>query len=155
MLFIKYIHCLSTLPLSSFNHYCRYIAQNDGGANVDAITDDCLFYFVVEQPTSVEQVGGSCIKSPRWGGILVKIGDKVYPRYPVYHCPHNPRNTFSPQGFLNYASFQSVIVHTHSHITFIDHDGIESQLPLHQHYDLEYLDLQVMMFNHPCHAFPL
>ena len=147
----QHSNAISSLPSSTFSAHCNINAQTDGGANVHAVIDDKLLYFTIDQPCQVEQVGGTHISSPRWGGMLVRIKGRIYSLFPVYHCPSNPRNTFSPQGFLDYGNFQSVKVDTHKSVDLIDHEGKTSSLPLTVANDLDYVTLEIMRFtNQPC-----
>jgi hypothetical protein len=83
-----------------------------GGANVFAVTDKRLFCFYFEVKCDVYQVSGSKFSAKGWGGLFVRLNDAVHMIAPVFHCPNNPKNTFSP-GALRIFLASSVSWKTH------------------------------------------
>ena len=82
---------------SQFRRFCSLNFHVDGEASVGAVKHREVFYFYFETPAEAQQVDGSTFKAQGWGGILLSLGNCVYMISPVFYCPNNPRNTFSPQ----------------------------------------------------------
>ena len=139
-------HCksLEKLPLTYFEHFCTSSFHVDGGANCGAVNDKSLFYFYIETTTPIEQVGGSHLQSPGWGGILIQIDNNIHLLAPVYFCPQNPRNTLSTTSLVQYCSYASAIVNTNKYLEIVDTRNITSRIDFDVKNDLDYVTLSIM-----------
>jgi hypothetical protein len=144
-LFVRHHHDnLQRIPPNCFEPFCNISLMADGGANVWALTDRRCFYFYIPQPSSITQAGGSGMPSKAWGGVLVQFGDSVYLVAPVYHCPQNPRNTFSPGVLIDFCNFQRVVIDTHRSVNMHDNNGKIHNLPISIHNNLDYVDIKIL-----------
>jgi hypothetical protein len=116
----------------------------NGGANMWALTDRHCLYFYIPHESSITQAGGTGMPSKAWGGVLVQFGSNVYLVAPVYHCPQNPRNTYSPGVLIDFCHFQCVVIDTHCLIDMQDNDGHRHQLPISTHNNLDYVDITIL-----------
>jgi hypothetical protein len=135
---------LQRIPSQYFDKFCNISLMADGGANVWALTDRRCFYFYIPHESSITQAGGSGMPSKAWGGVLVQFGTKVYLVAPVYHCPQNPRNTYSPGVLIDFCHFQRVVIDTHRSIDMRDNDGHCHQLPISTHNNLDYVNITIL-----------
>jgi hypothetical protein len=159
--FLRHHHAnLLTLPPSYFHDFCDVSLMADGGANVWALTDRRLFYFYVEKESTIAQAGGTGMSSKAWGGVLIRLKQRIYLVAPVYHCPTNPRNIFSPGVLLDFCDFQKVVIDTHNSIHMKDHNGLDYDLPISVHNNLDYVSIKIVamspqpiphLANHPHH----
>ena len=147
---------LEKLPITYFEHYSTASFHVDGGANCGAVNDQRLFYFYIKTATPIEQVGGSHLHSPGWGGILINIDNNIHLLAPVYHCPDNPRNTLSTTSLVQYCSYKSAIVNTNKYLEIVDTRSITSRINFDVKNDLDYVTLSIMSLKkHNSHSPPL
>jgi hypothetical protein len=156
-LFVKHHQLnLQRIPRQCFEPFCNVSLMADGGANVGALTDHQCFYFYIEHQSTITQAGGSGMPSKAWGGILAQFDSNVYLVAPVYHCPQNPRNTFSPGVLIDFCGFHCVVIDTHHLVNMQDsHDRIH-QLPITIHNNLDYVDIKILtLFSTPTESLSL
>ena len=122
----------------------------DGGANVFAITDRRLFCFYFEVACDVFQVSGSKFSARGWGGVLIKLDNTIHMISPVFHCPNNPKNTFSPSALKIYSGFQHVMEDTHRSVYFTDHQDKSFYLPCQIYNSLDYITIEIFSCQDNC-----
>jgi hypothetical protein len=140
---------LQRIPHNCFQPFCDVNLMADGGANVWALTDRRCFYFYIEQESKITQAGGSGMPSKAWGGVLTQFGTNVYLVAPVYHCPQNPRNTFSPGVLIDFCGFRRVVIDTHHSVHMHDHQDGVHQLPITTHNNLDYVNIKILTLQSP------
>ena len=119
----------------------------DSGANVFAVKQRSLFYFYIEHDTRAQQVDGSYFQAKGWGGILIAIDQQVYLILPVFHCPNNPRNTFSPQALKSFSGFHKAVIDVGEKVVLVDHDRKKTYLTTTGDNDLDFLTLSIVMMH--------
>ena len=115
-------------------------------------------------------VDGSVVKAKGWGGILIALGSRNYLLSPVFHCPQNPKNTFTPTTVLSFSNFSRALVDTHQKVVLIDNDNHRHDVITIQDNNLDFAELHIVMMNseatldtstptsinvHPCTIQPL
>jgi hypothetical protein len=135
---------ISKLPPQQFMKIADMDMHFDGGANVFAVTDKRLFCFYFEVKCDVYQVSGSKFSAKGWGGLFVRLNDTVHIIAPVFHCPNNPKNTFSPGALRIFSGFKSVMEDTHKAIYLIDHEDHKFTMPCQIYNSLDYIILWII-----------
>ena len=92
-------------------------------------------------------VDGSMVQAMGWGGILIALGTTTYMLSPVFHCPQNPKNTFTPTTVLTFSNFKRAIVDTHKRVVLIDNNNTRHDIITTQDNDLDFATLQIVMMN--------
>jgi hypothetical protein len=145
--FLQHSQELHNLSLSNVKTYGSSIFHCDSGANCWGMPSRDSFYFYIDNPTSISQVNGSTFQSPGWGGILIRLNNRIYGMYPVHHCPGNPRNTMSPSSIKEFSGFKKAILSMNDSIQLIDFNDHLIDIPILTHNDMDYVELEILHFN--------
>ena len=144
---LQHAHAIHMLPSSSFRQFCLITFHVDSGANVCAVKHKNLFYFYIDTETRAQQVDGTYFVAHGWGAILITVGLSTYLLAPVFYCPQNPRNTFSPQALKHFSGFQKVVIDVGTNMSLIDQLGVEHSLSMTSDNDLDFIDLNIVRMN--------
>lgn len=134
------------VKLHNFSMYSNLNFQVDSGANVWAVTDPKVLVFYHSNPTSVEAVNGETFTSEGWGGMLIKLKNKVYLCSPVYVYSGNPRNTMSLGALKSASGFMNASVNIHETVELIDRHGVKAIIPTVVSNDLDFVTLEIVTF---------
>lgn len=145
--FKQYAKNLYDLPICNFNTVCKLQFQVDSGANVFSVYSRNLLIAFFETRTEVEAVHGEHFISNGWGIALVLMNGKPTLLAPVYECPDNPRNTFSPGALKKYSCFRHVLVDCHSTMTMTDENNDSFSLLMSEHNGLDFVDFELLTFS--------
>ncbi len=145
--FKQYSRNLHTLPSVNFHRACKLQFQVDSGANVFSVYSRELLIAFFPVKTNVENVNGTHFTSNGWGIALCEINNKQYLLAPVYECPENPRNTFSPGALKKYSAFQKAIVDCHNEVILTDHNGVSFTKPIVENNGLDFIEIQLLAFS--------
>lgn len=145
--FKQYAANLNSLNPSTFHKFCKLHMQVDSGANVFSVysRDVLLTFFEVE--TKVEAVHGEHFTSTGWGIGLCEIDGRAYLIAPVYECPDNPRNTFSPSALRKFSCFDQVMVNSGTSVHFVDDLNRKFDLPIQEHNGLDFVEMTMLSFG--------
>lgn len=138
---------IGTLPMINFLPACTVKMNVDSGANVFSVKTRKLLIVFFETETKVDAVDGHHFISPGWGIGLALIDEKPVLLAPVYECPDNPQNTFSPGALKVYSSFDQVMVDCHSKILFTDDKNNKSEMPLEVENGLDFVCIKFLAFS--------
>ncbi len=145
--FRQYSKNIHELHECNFHPACKIQFQVDSGANVFSVYSRHLLIAFFPAKTEVEAVNGDFFTSNGWGIALCRMNGKQYLLAPVYECPNNPRNTFSPGALRKYSSFQKAVVDCHHEVIMTDHKNEKFTKPITEINGLDYIELQLLTFS--------
>ena len=145
--FSQYSANLSTLSMDNFHKFCQVKMNVDSGANVFSVQSRNLLVVFFEVETTVDAVDGHQFTAPGWGVGIILLNGKPRMIAPVYECPDNPQNTFSPGALKLYSSFTQVLVDCHNKLIMKDNNGRVIEEPLIVDNGLDFCQVQFLIFS--------
>ena len=76
--------------------------------------------------------------------MLIKLNGLTHMLSPVFHCPNNPKNTFSPGALKLFSGFKRAMEDMHTAIYFQDNKNTSFSLPCQIYNSLDYITVEVM-----------